>query len=385
MPRLFGRLLLPIVLVISISAAAQTHYVITNDDNHAGNTATFYALGGSLNAPTLTQLAVVPTGGKGHSEGYFAASAVNLLRDPQGQCLYFADSDSDDIAGMTLGTQQVTGNFKGSRGDTGGLVGIGIIMNDQYLYASFTGTYTIATFQVLPGCQLKFLKDTDAVGRGFGSVDGMAIHNNLLVVAYADSTIESFNISTGVPKPNNDEQLSTGSINGNLPAGVDITSDGHFAIFGDTSGATTVEVSDISSGKLAPTVVYSVGTSADSNDVYLSPDETMLYISNNRGGTVTAAFFDKTTGVVSPGCTSAPLRGFNSKWSWTAGIATAMNTGTGQLLYVAEEGPPKSAIGMVKVTVNGGTCTLKEVSTSPIPDVNSPSLRSFQTYPPRAF
>jgi hypothetical protein len=62
-----------------------------------------------------------------------------------------------------------------------------------------------------------------------------------------------------------------------------------------------------------------------------------------------------------------------------------MNTGTGQVLYVAEEGPPKSAIGLVKISVNGAACTLKELPTSPVPDANSPSLRSFQTYPPRAF
>jgi DNA-binding beta-propeller fold protein YncE len=315
MPRSFRLLLLFLLIPISI-AAAQAHYVITNDDVHAANTATFYALDGTLNAPTLTQLAVVPTGGKGHSGGYFAATGVTLLRKPQGQCIFIADSDTSDVAGIVLGTQQVTGNFRGSRQDSGGLVGIGMAMNDNYLYVSYTGTYTVATFQVLPGCQLKFLKDIDAVGRGLGTVDGMAIRNNLLVVAYADSTIESFDISAGVPKPNGDEQLSTGSINGNLPAGVDITSDGHFAIFGDTSGSTTIEVSDISSGKLAPTVVYSVGSGADSNDVYLSPDESLLYISNDRGGTVTAAFFDKTTGVVSPGCTSPVLRGFNSRWNW---------------------------------------------------------------------
>ena len=131
-------------------------------------------------------------------------------------------------------------------------------------------------------------------------------------------------------------------------------------------------------------VVYSVGASADSNDVYLSPDENLLYSSNKRGGTVTAAFFDRTTGVVSPGCTSPVLRGFNTRWNWTAGIATAMNTGTGQLLYVAEQGT-KSSIGLVKITVNGGSCSLREVPGSPIADRNSQALRSFQTYPPRAF
>src|SRR3954469_13966924 len=102
MPRSFRVLLLILLIPISIAAAAQTHYVITNDDVHAANTATFFALGGTLNAPTLTQLAVVPTGGKGHSGGYFAASGVTLLRDPQGQCLYISDFQHDYIHGNTF-------------------------------------------------------------------------------------------------------------------------------------------------------------------------------------------------------------------------------------------------------------------------------------------
>ncbi len=46
------------------------------------------------------------------------------------------------------------------------------------------------------------------------------------------------------------------------------------AIFGDTSTQIVVEVSDISSGKLTPTVVYTSKAGINSSNVMLSPDET---------------------------------------------------------------------------------------------------------------
>ena len=77
----------------------------------------------------------------------------------------------------------------------------------------------------------------------------MAVHANLLVVTYVDGSIESFETSNGEPVPSGDKQNSTGFVEeGDEPGGVDITSDGHYAIFGDVSVTTTVEVSDISSG-----------------------------------------------------------------------------------------------------------------------------------------
>jgi len=67
---------------------------------------------------------------------------------------------------------------------------------------------------------------------------------------------------------------------------------------------TAIEVSDISSGKLTPTVMYSVsgGISDNSFAVVLSPDNSRLYILNLPNtilspNTVAAAgFFDKTIG-----------------------------------------------------------------------------------------
>ena len=64
---------------------------------------------------------------------------------------------------------------------------------------------------------------------------------------------------------------------------VDITSDGHYALFGDTSTSFNVEISDISSGKLTKTTVYKSMASISSSTVMLSPDESLLYVINTQG------------------------------------------------------------------------------------------------------
>jgi hypothetical protein len=157
------------------------------------------------------------------------------------------------------------------------------------LYADFYNSNTIATFKVTSGCKLEFVGDTSAVGLNGGSVDGMALHGDILVVAYADGSIESFNVSKGIAVSNGDEQFSTGSKHdGGTPTGVDISSDGHYAIFGDATPRVyvEVEVSDIFSGKLAPTVEYGGPGkhfgSEDSQVVRLSPDESLIYLSGGR-------------------------------------------------------------------------------------------------------
>nr|MBA3916850.1 hypothetical protein [Terriglobales bacterium] len=203
-----------LVLCPAIGSAA-THFIVTNDDVRGPNTLTLYTASGDPRNPTVTERKTVSTGGQGLGGGYFAGTGVTFVNDGQEDCIFAADSGSSDIAGFVAGTQKLTGNFKGSNLDSGGLVGITLAANNQYLYASFTGTYTIASFQVQSGCKLKFLDDTDAVGLGFGSAGPMAIHGNLLVVAYGDSTIESFDISSGVAVSNGDRQLSTASKNGN--------------------------------------------------------------------------------------------------------------------------------------------------------------------------
>jgi 6-phosphogluconolactonase (cycloisomerase 2 family) len=308
-----------------------------------------------------------------------------VLDSGNAECVYASQAQSGEIEGIGVTTLKVDGHATGSGNDTGVSNGVGLAMNAQYLYGSFTDHSTIGTFQVLPSCNLKFVSDIEVSGLQGGTIDGMVIHGNIMVVTYGDGSIESFDISGGVPVSNGDEQNSTGSHGGNTyPSGVDITEDGHYAIFGDTSPFTVVEVSDISSGKLTPTVVYRLGNELDSSNVLLSPDETLLYISNNQSGRVTAAFFDKSTGKLSKGCVTRPLKGFVKDWSYVASLAFQETTGTGGTVYVAEYGAP-SSIAEIDVKSSGGKCTLTESAKSPVLDPNSPGLLSIGAFPPRPF
>ena len=113
-----------------------------------------------------------------------------------------------------------------------------------------------------------------------------------------------------------------------------------------------MEVFDISSGMLMKTVAYRSLVGISSSNIMLSPDETLLYVINTQGDQVSAAFFDKTSGTFSRGCTSGLFKNYVSGWSYLSGMALATNTGNGGAVYVAEFGNPGS-IAMVQVTSSG--------------------------------
>jgi DNA-binding beta-propeller fold protein YncE len=366
-----------------------TTYVITNDDGNIYSYASFYVATDSQQGPTLTLQQSVDVGGRGIGGGFFGTSRIAMLPDASAQCAYVSDSLTGDIAEIDLQTQQLVGNVSGYRRDKGNTNGIGLAVNSNYVYAAYTASNTIGTFTVQPGCQLVFVDDVSVAGLNGGWIGGMAIHGNIMVVAYGDGSIQSFNIANGLPASNNDEQNSAGFARAYFPESVDITQDGHFAIFGDSAVQTTVEVSDISSGKLAPTIQYmlglptnAVGPGLNSSTVRLSPDQSLIYIGNSQSGNVTAAFFNKNTGKVTPGCASAKLNGFYNPWSYIGSLATRDATGTGGVLYAAEFG---SSIAIITVTSDGTTCTLKESAASPVADDLSPGLLSIQVFPPRPF
>jgi len=367
-------------------------YVLTNDDGIQHSYVGFYLAGGTQDAPTLTYQKTINTLRKGIGGGYFAIPRLNMLPGPSPQCLYASNAATGDITSIDLQAQSLAGVFDASENDVGDANGIGVVLNANYLYAGYSTSNTIATFSIQPGCQLTFLSDIAAAGLNGGSPSGMALHGNILVVAYADGSIESFNIANGAPVSNGDAQNSTGFAQAYFPEGVDITQDGHFAIFGDSSVPPTVEVSDISSGKLTPTVLYTVATPTNavapglsSAAVRLSPDQSLLYVTNNDGGTVSAAFFDAKSGRVSRGCTSRSLHGFYDPWGYIGSIATRDTTGTGGLVYVAEYGFSSSYIGFLEVHSDGITCTLTEAGASPVQDQFTSGLLSIQVYPPRPF
>ncbi|MGA7216993.1 MAG: beta-propeller fold lactonase family protein [Candidatus Sulfotelmatobacter sp.] len=368
------------------ATSSSPHYVVTNDDSFTiGATGvSFYAVGA---AGQLTLQQQVLTGGAGIGGGYFAPNRVVALDSGRAQCVYASEAFTGDVVGISVSTLTVGGSAFGSPTDAGTSNGIGLAVNSQYLYASFTDSSTIGTFQVQSGCGLSFVNDASVLGLQGGVISGMAIHGDILVATYNDGSIESFNISSGVPVSNGDKQNSSAYVSSQgatYPNGIDITEDGHFAIFGDTASQTVVEVSDISSGLLTKTIAYTLAPTRNSSNVMLSPDETLLYISNSQGDGITAATFDASTGKLSGVCASPALRNYVSSFSYLGSLALENNSGNGGVLYAAEFGT-QSGIAVVQVGSSGGKCTLTELSSSPVNDPYSLWLLSIAGFPPRPF
>lgn len=356
-------------------------YLVANDDSFT-NGVSFYTIGPDGGLTFQQQVAGL---GLGINGGLFGMMRLAVLNNGNNQCIFASEAFTNDVAWIVPGSGVEGGATAGSPSDTGKTNGIGLVANPQYLYASFSGSSTIGTFQIQSGCALTFVGDLSVGGLNSGFIDGMAIHGNMLIATYADGSIESFNIASGIPVSNGDKLASTGSAGGeSYPNGIDITQDGHFAIFGDTSTADIVEVSDISSGKLTATVVYQTHAGISSSNVMLSPDETILYITNTQGAVVTAAFFNSSTGQVTRGCTSGRLRNYVQGFSYLGAMTLQQTSGNGSGVYVAEFGQP-SGIAVLNLTVSGGKCTLREVRGSPVQDLNSQGLLSVGRFPPRAF
>lgn len=367
------------VLALSITAFAQTssHYLIVNNDNSQANSASFYTVNSD---GSLAEAAVVSTGGLGlDGIGAVVTRRVNVLASATQNCAYVSNGGSASITSIDIPTLTVAGMFSGGRGDSGTGGGIGLANNGKFLYASFVGSKTLATFQILSGCQLRFLRDISAVGLSGGAMLDMAAQGGILVASFNDGSIGSFNIAHGIPLSNRDLEVSTAhSQDGSPIGGVDISADGHFALLGNVFSP-LVEVADISSGKLTPTVVYrNIGTGSDSNAVWLSPDSLTLYLANFFSGQVTAASFNPITGDVSGGCTSNFLTGNN----FSSELATATQQGSGSVLYVSEA---DRNIGVVDVNVGAGNCSLTEQLNSPVNDPNTETLESITAFPPRPF
>ena len=371
------------IFVAAHEAGAQLQYIITNDDASFPSTGvSFYTVGPNGG---LTRKGLVATPGTGIAGGYFGANRISVLNGGGQACVFASEAGTGDVVGIDVNTLTATGSAHGTDTDTGAGNGIGLAGNGSYLYAGFSDSNTIGAFKVQSGCGLMFINSTAVSGAEGGFINGLAARGNLLIATYTDGTIESFNISGGTPVPNGDKQISSGTIRARgatYPNSIDITSDGHFAIFGDTATSLVVEISDISSGKLTKPRVYSSNASISSSNVLLSPDESLLYVVNTQGASVSVLFFDKAKGVLKAGCTSGPIRGHSTDWSYLVGAALGSATGDGDGVYVAEF---PSGLARIKFKLKGKTCTLREADQSPFKTKSAAGLLSIGSFPPRAF
>jgi hypothetical protein len=395
-----------LVTLSTATSFAGTRYVITNDQNYPKNTASIYSVGDD---GALTLVTTIATGGAGLSGGAFATPRVNVLRSKVNNCAYVGDALGlstggsvglpGDVAAIDMSTLTLAGTFPGFPLDSGEFLDVGLAEapSGTFLFAAYTTSSTITTYEQLPGCRLKKLSQVISVGlnpggmlTSGGPVIGMKVtpNGNFLILAYADASIGSYDINP-----------TTGALtligryfvaDAEAAVGVDITSDSKWALFGDSAGngIPVIEVAAIhDDGSLGPTMDYAgIGLGTLSNNVWLSPDESMIYISNNQSGQITAAPFDKGSGVINIGktCTSSVLKNFEIGLNFLGSVVTGSTEGTGSPLYVAEY---PSSIAIVEVIKADGSkpCKLWETSASPVLDPASTSLLTVGVDPPRSF
>lgn len=176
--------------------------------------------------------------------------------------------------------------------NSGNLYGIPLAAGAKALYAAYTASNTIVVWRLSwngANCVLAFATQVAAVGLSGGSVDGMSESHNFrtLVVAYADGSIQSFTTPGVGIIPNCAAAInSTGFTDGNngVPAGVDITADSRYAIFGDASTVTELETAKLPIACATVTKDFggsivanasNLGPGANSNNVWLSPNGTL--------------------------------------------------------------------------------------------------------------
>jgi len=393
------------VTLCTSSAFAAKKYLITNDDvfssGGGANTATVYSVGAG---GALTLVKTIATKGSGSGGGFFAAGRVNVLHSKTQACTFVTDSNPNftvntapDVAAINLNTLALVGTFHAGKMDNGANSGVGLADAGNYLVASFSGNgtlkigSTLGSYKILAGCKLKYLGSIAASGINGGSPDGTKVtpDGKTVVVAYVDGSVSSYSISsTGKLALIGNELTSTGA----FAAGVDISADGKWAIFGDASGIPSVDIAPISSsGVLGATVHYQyLDQGANSNNVLLSPDESVLFVSNNSTGGIGAVAFNKTTGVLDPthSCSSGTLKNFDASWIDLGSLAMASSNGTGSEVYAAEFGFP-SGIAIVKYSPHQSGedefCDLTETAASPVADPASNGLVSIGVFPPRPF
>ncbi|MGO4883069.1 MAG: hypothetical protein ACLP59_19935 [Bryobacteraceae bacterium] len=303
-------------------ASKTKHYLYTND-RQSVNTSSVFEIHGTATSP---QPLTLETGGNGSAGVSPAAKMVIATNVGTEGCFYVANPGSNNITAFAVTGNQCVGKY-GTAENLNGMAS-----NGSSLYAATGGDFNenqgIATFQISAGCGLTLTGNVDASGLP----NGMAAHGNLLVVTYGNGYIESFTNTAGVLSSNGDLEYTAGKDHTPVltPESVDISQNGQFAIFGDDGSTTAIEISDISSGKLTPTVLHDkLGAGLNANDIMLSPNDDLLYVANTGPATITGLRFNQTTGTVSLSCISSTLNGTDVV---AEGLALYLTTGTGSVL-----------------------------------------------------
>jgi len=229
-----------LVVMLGSASFAQTVYVLTNDDNPAGNTATAFVLNTATGA--LTQAAVLTTGGTGLGGGFFAATSEAVAQNEA--CVFVADTGSDDIAAFSKATGfKKVGNYSNaalSFSALGAGGSISVTPNGKFLYGGYSGSENIGAWSVASNCALNFIAAyVPSTGADTFSPLKVTPSGSALIVPSIDlslATLFSINATTGALTEVNNVNWSTNTTCesvGCYPSGLDITENNSLVVFGN--------------------------------------------------------------------------------------------------------------------------------------------------------
>jgi len=355
-------------------AVAGTAYVVTNDNNQNGNSATVYKL--DTNDGTMTQVRVLQTGGLGMTNAN--ASNVSQAITRTGSCVFVFDVGSSDISAFSGSTNYgKVGNYSNpslASDDNGG--SIALAPDDSFLFATYSRTLNLASWAVNPDCSLTL------VGTYFpsGGTSGLALkvtpNGKYLVVSsvgFEGAELFLINQATGeLTDVNYLTYINSGTCEqiGCFPNGIDITADSRFVVFGGEGFYPSALLAQITTeGLVDPQVVllrnpYGIG----------EPDCPLLSSAGYRGSGDLYLGMGIPTGVLTAHVSEKPpafqvRNGTKTGGSQFQGVIAV----TGTLMVTALF---PNQIGVFAINADGSLTQLNLVT-----DPNGLSLTSLSVYP----
>jgi hypothetical protein len=310
------------VILAPFTPALHAQWVYINDNDSTTN---LNSVWGFSNVPVTSLVQIPGEPNAGWLSGGTSSLHTDAVKDQATynsygtSCLFISEPlastgfPNGDIAAYKVnsgnGILTLVGQFANPVGNSGTTYGIALTtrVKGPTLYAGYSTSNTIVSWQIDLGgnCKLTPSHQLAVLPLNGGQINGLAESHDgrYLVATYLDGSIESFEtpqngtIVAGLPSCPSAIN-STGYINqGSFPAGVDITKDSKYAVFGDRSGGNTsyhgpTELETVrlpitcarvtkDFGGTAVASATNLGSNIDSTNVWISPNEQFIYVTNN--------------------------------------------------------------------------------------------------------
>jgi 6-phosphogluconolactonase (cycloisomerase 2 family) len=353
-------------------------FVYTN--NNVGGTNTVSAFSVASNG-VLTQIVGSPflTGGSGSGSGLFASNRITTSM--VGNFLFVSNGGSNNISVFSI--NPATGSLTavaGSPFPTGGAAGngisLGVTPDNKFLFAANAGSGNITVYSIAANGALAPIPGSPFPAGG--QPDGIKVSPDgafLSVALFSNDAVAMLSIASNgtlTPVPGSPFPATA---NGTV-AGLDINCASNLLFGGEAGfGGTNVDVFSIASNGALTSVPGSPfnnpGVGSNSNVVLLSPDDRLLFVSNQESNTFTVF------NVAANGSLSlVPGSPFAGGGGHPSGIAT---NAAGTFLYAANFDTRS-----VSVLLIGSNGTLTPVPGSPFGTGQPSGLLSVAAFPAKS-